>query len=166
MTDKLSPTVLLPCPFCGGTELHDMAEYINCSACDADGPFVQAFTEGCHHEKWNARSLSASGDVAKEAIALLEEMLDTFDGQPMPKEAQADREDEITRLVANFLNSRAALTASGNSGAASDDLRAKLAAVEAVVARRSVPTMDKAWSAAYNAALDEVSKALNEGERS
>lgn len=41
-----------------------------------------------------------------------------------------------------------------------EELEGVLVTVEAVVARRSVPTMDATWTAAYNSALDAVAAAL------
>ena len=121
MTDKLSPTGLLPCAHCGSTNVsmsysatmqspEPSARFVECEDCVASGPPVDIINgndfvaTNLAIEKWNTRSLSASGDV--ESIFPRDEL-------------------RFTRARAIELV-RAALTASGNSGAVSDDLRADL----------------------------------------
>jgi hypothetical protein len=83
--DKAQPSELVglkPCPFCGGTSLSNMGDYISCETCNADGPYAGACAEA-----WNTRP--APQAIAADVIEAIECLTPT----PEPcrlREAQDD----------------------------------------------------------------------------
>jgi len=61
MTTPKTPTVeLLPCPFCGGKEMH-IGTYVICKSCGAEGP--AGILESKAIEAWNIRNCAAMDDI-------------------------------------------------------------------------------------------------------
>lgn len=75
---------LLPCPFCGGTDLEALANVIDC-ACGASGPHEdyrsELYADPAHAiAAWNTRATPAATDP--KAKALVEAAEDYLDADP------------------------------------------------------------------------------------
>lgn len=71
MTANNPSVELLPCPFCGGSDvgLNSQSIYITCRTCDADGPWNELSEEEEAIAAWNRRALTepAGGEVERVA---------------------------------------------------------------------------------------------------
>ena len=56
----MDDTTLKPCPFCGGTDIQDMAQSLYCRECGAEGPVAtDLFDRASLATAWNRRASDA-----------------------------------------------------------------------------------------------------------
>ena len=82
MTEDPKPA-LLPCPFCGGTDLslEDARDFISCGTCWTEGPVTLGAGTAHNIERWNARA-TLDAAIAQARRDALEEAARVCDVTP------------------------------------------------------------------------------------